>query len=334
MGLDFSGYTGFRKNPYTGQVEQTTGEQSLMGMSTSPNFTMGLTYGANLSSGGGGGSSGSSGDSGAAGAAGGSAGASGAAGAAGSQVQSSYNQANLANAVRYSTGKNELTSAADTARGLYGKAQTDIAKVGESAKADVNRGAEMSYGRGLQGLYSAGLGNTTVSTSLERGVEYDRQNALSRISEQQAGLRAGLDTQQANFEMGAGQAISGFTERRSDVGPNTEEYANRVRAAAAAQGGGATPTSEGVQYTGSALNTSGGVTSVLPGSKEWHQIRKDRGLEDMYGNPLSNAKNAPVSDWGKKSNDNYVGPGTAAADYVAPGMATAYNYNEDEEEWY
>lgn len=150
------------------------------------------------------------------------------------QLRRAQQDANEANIARYQAGLGELTGARDIMRGLYEQAGTLTQDIGRGAAEDIERGAQRTFAGGRQSLISAGLGNTTILGSLMRGTEEDRRRAMRQVEEQQGRLRAGLATQRAGAEMGAGAGLAGFMAARQDVGPDPALYAQLIQASLAA----------------------------------------------------------------------------------------------------
>ncbi|MBE3117770.1 MAG: hypothetical protein IMZ50_03305 [Candidatus Atribacteria bacterium] len=292
--MDFSQYTGFRKNPTTGAWDKTYGTDAVLGMTVGYNpypsspQNYGLTsYGYKSASGPQGLAPASSGYYGGGGA--GSMGiGSGNNNMAANRAESDKNAANAANLARYAAGKSELTTARDLARGLYGTAAADIAKVGASGIEDAGRGATRAFAQGNQSLISGGLYNTTMGATMARGVEEDRQRAVTRIGESQAQLRAGLAERQAGMEMSSASGLANFIAARNDTGPDTGQMAALARDAAAGQaysqnrsqqiqGGGQDPTQSASQ----------GRTSLQPGTPEWYDARENNPNLNIDGTPLN-----------------------------------------------
>lgn len=151
------------------------------------------------------------------------------------QLQRSQNQANKANEARYQAGLAELSGSRDLMRSLYEQAGTTLSGLGESAKTDIEMGAQRALGAGRQSLISSGLGNTTIAAGLPRGVEEDRRRSMERVEEGQAQQRVGLMTQQAGAEMGGAGQIADFISARQDRGPDMGLYANLLASMAAGQ---------------------------------------------------------------------------------------------------
>ncbi len=147
------------------------------------------------------------------------------------KAQASANKANIA---RYEAGLGELGAGRETLRGLYSQAGDLSSIIGRQAAQDVNRGAQRGQAVGLQNLISSGLGNTTITGAMMRGVEEDRRRGMQAVEEGKAGRQMGLLTQQAGQEFGMSGTIADFMASRSDIGPDMGQYANLIQQAAAA----------------------------------------------------------------------------------------------------
>lgn len=96
-------------------------------------------------------------------------------------------------------------------------------KVGGTNKADINRVYDALAGRTRAMSTAQGLGNTTVPTTLLRGVERDRARELARAEGENSQYRIGLD---ANL---TGQQLQ-FRERRTDTPPDYNQLAQLMQA--------------------------------------------------------------------------------------------------------
>lgn len=140
------------------------------------------------------------------------------------QLQTSQTAAKQANLQRYQQGLATLQSG-------YAAAQTQAQQFGTSALQDIEESAVQQRAGGEQDLISRGLGGTTIRGAMTRGVERERLRGRARIGEQRAMLLGQLAQQRA-------RDISGFIERRQDVGPNLGMFANLIQAAQQGSGGG------------------------------------------------------------------------------------------------
>jgi len=170
------------------------------------------------------------------------------------QLQAAQDRANKENEKRYQEGLAELTGGRVSMRELYEQAAGNLAKVGGAAAEDVSRGATRTGATGMQGLISAGLGNTTITGSLARGVEEDRRRGMRTVEEDQARRMAGLQTTRAGAEMGAAGNLAQFMAARSDQGPDLGMYGSLIQQASA---GG--PEGQQTIHTGLSPNARAGL---------------------------------------------------------------------------
>lgn len=126
----------------------------------------------------------------------------------------------------------------DIAKGyqnLYGDVLGRISGSNQTNLTDINAAYNASAGGASQDLINRGLGNSTTQSSVQRGIELDRQRALTASQNQFAQLgagyansigQAGLGAQQAGTHLGAslGQAQLGAQERVSAPYPNAQMY--------------------------------------------------------------------------------------------------------------
>ena len=118
------------------------------------------------------------------------------------QMQQAQAQANQANEQRYSQ-----------ILGLYDT-------VGQAGRTRIGQQTAQAQAKGTQDLTSRGLGNTTITSAVSRGIANDAEQQTQQLNE-------GLAMQKA-----------GVMERRSDTGPDLGMYANLLQASAAGQGSG------------------------------------------------------------------------------------------------
>lgn len=125
--------------------------------------------------------------------------------------------------------------------------QNRIAQLGQTQTTDINANAQQQLARQNQNLVSRGLGNTTITSSVARGVDYDRQRELQAMKEgllnqantadlstrlpelsfgqQQANFGAGLQNQNAQTQLGAIGNIANLQGQGLQFG----ERANQAR---------------------------------------------------------------------------------------------------------
>lgn len=133
-----------------------------------------------------------------------------------STIAGAFNAANAANEARYAEGK-----------GIYGENITALEGLGESGRTRIERNRVAGIGSMSQGLVNRGLSNTTIRDSLERGINEDAELNTQQLNESVA-----LTKNAARSE------LAQFIERRTDLGPDLNSYANAI-----AQAGGYAGTS-------------------------------------------------------------------------------------------
>jgi hypothetical protein len=147
------------------------------------------------------------------------------------QLEEARRAANEANQRRYEQGLRALRSGRESLRQYFDLAQQNIQNIGQAATEEIDRSARRNYATGRQGLISAGLGNTTITSSLQRGVEDDRQRQLRAVDEQRQTAIAGLAERRAGAEFQTAGAISDFIAARDDIGPNVGLYSSLIEKA-------------------------------------------------------------------------------------------------------
>lgn len=152
------------------------------------------------------------------------------------KLEEARQQANLANQRRYEQGLRALRAGRESLRQYFDTAQQNIQNIGSAATEEVDRSARRNLASGRQGLISAGLGNTTITGSLNRGVEDDRQRQLRAIDEQRQIALSGLAERRAGAEFQTAGAITDFIAAREDTGPNTALYSQLAERAASRPG--------------------------------------------------------------------------------------------------
>lgn len=115
------------------------------------------------------------------------------------QLQQAQTQANTANEQRYQ----------DILKQYEGMGAAGMARIGQAE--------QQQQARGTQDLISRGLGNTTITSAVSRGVASDAEMARQQLQENVAQQRAGV------------------MERRTDQGPDLSMYANLISQAAQGQ---------------------------------------------------------------------------------------------------
>jgi len=151
------------------------------------------------------------------------------------QLQKQQDAANKANEKRYTQLLKQLRDTQQQSLGTYSEAMGEVRKLGKTRESDIQRDAVRQGAAAEQDLISRGLGNTTIRSSVQRGVEEDRQRSLNMLAEMLAGQRAGVLQDRAGLEAQLGGQIAGAIERRSDIGPDTGLYAGLIQQLARAE---------------------------------------------------------------------------------------------------
>jgi len=116
--------------------------------------------------------------------------------------------------------------------------------LGQAGRTRIERETAQSQAQATQGLISRGLGNTTITSAVQRGISEESELARQQLEETVALQRAGV------------------MERRTDAGPDTGLYASLLQAAAGqATGGQAT-----VRTSGGGMSAGGSLYDALMGS--------------------------------------------------------------------
>jgi hypothetical protein len=151
-----------------------------------------------------------------------------------SALQTSTNQANQANNLRYGQGLGVLTGGVNQASGYLNQAlQSDMGS-SRGAMNKVQQQYEFDSGKTQQSAINRGLGNTTIADALHQMDKRTRDDSMLNIDNAAAQRRSALYSNMAgNARSGAGD-ISGFIANRNDIAPDLGQYASLVQNAAAA----------------------------------------------------------------------------------------------------
>lgn len=147
------------------------------------------------------------------------------------QLEEARAEANEANKRRYRQGLQSLRQGRQQLRQFYDTAAQRIEGIGGAATEEVDRSARRNFASGRQGLISSGLGNTTIQSSLQRGVEDDRQRQLRAVDEQRQTALSGVAERRAAAEFQTAGAITDFIAAREDQGPNVGLYSSLIEKA-------------------------------------------------------------------------------------------------------
>jgi hypothetical protein len=143
---------------------------------------------------------------------------------------------------------------------LYNQVLNKVEGIGNDRRNQINSAAAKQLASGSQQLIDRGLGNTTIQSSLDRGVESDRNRNLTQLSDDQAKMigdymsqlgLAGLGAQQRGLEGTTAMLMNqlGFMGSVQANYPNAGLYASL-----AMQGG-----NQNKGYGGGSFGTYGGM---------------------------------------------------------------------------
>lgn len=90
------------------------------------------------------------------------------------------------------------------AMGTYGAAESQLDMVGDAARERIGQSATQQFAQADQDLVNRGLGNTTVRSSVQRGISMDEQRAKNELDEGIAAQRSGLLERRADSEFRSG----------------------------------------------------------------------------------------------------------------------------------
>jgi len=218
------------------------------------------------------------------------------------QYRDAQNSANAANEGRYNEGRDML-------RSRYNRIMGRLDDQGKYEADDINERSNAQLGTTEQDLISRGLGNTTVRSSMLRGVERDRTRELGGLRERNARLQSDYDERLSGDEVG-------FLERRTDSGPDLNGLLQIMdRAGAGGVGGGgfsAFSGSSGASMGGSAASPGSATGGVDPGQ-----------TADAWGATVgSDGNDVGSGAWGPDPDQIYAGgaqqSGASLAESLSP----------------
>ncbi len=224
-------------------------------------------------------------------------------------MQQRQNKANKANRERYDEGKGLIEEAMKAMSSRYDTAASLYNDLGQSMVAQISQGAARQAAMGRQQLISAGLGNTTITGSMMRGVESDRQMASQRAQEGLAQQQAGLAERRAGSEMAGTLGLSDWIRSREDRAPDPGLYSSLVQQAAQqSEPAGKKPMDRIFMPRTSGAGKWDFLKSDGGGQQPTPAPAKAPGLTDYYGTGGGTAPGAPTAP----------GPSTGGAGSLPP----------------
>lgn len=154
-------------------------------------------------------------------------------------MQQAQQQANQANLDRYNNMMGYVNSLQENLfgqGGIYSQAQEQLQGVGDAARQRVQTSQARQQANAEQDLISRGLGNTTVRSSVRRGISSDAERAQQAIDEQVAQRQAGFLQNYGQARAGFGQFAVDSMLSRQDQTQNMGLYLQLLQQLAA-QGG-------------------------------------------------------------------------------------------------
>lgn len=122
--------------------------------------------------------------------------------------------------------------------GYYDQAAGLQSGMGATQNAAIDAATVKGKASSEQDLISRGLGNTTIRSSVNRGIESDAQRAKNSVAEQVATAKAGLLTQKAGADQEIGRLRADSLLSRTNMPPNMNAYMQLLQQLAASGGMG------------------------------------------------------------------------------------------------
>lgn len=113
--------------------------------------------------------------------------------------------------------------------GTYDAALGEMEGMGTAGRTRIGEGRTRALAESEQDLMSRGLGNTTIRSSVRRGVKSDYERQLQELNERVSGQRSGLLQQRAGAEMDLGRLGIDTRLSRQDVGPDVSQYLSLIQ---------------------------------------------------------------------------------------------------------
>lgn len=167
--------------------------------------------------------------------------------------------ANEANLQRFRQLTELLTNLGTQTQGTYADVLAQVQNVGDVARQRAQQDALRLQGRSEQDLIDRGLGNTTIRSSVQRGIASDAELNQQQIDEQQALLRSGVMERGAQSNIQTTGMLANMIEGRNDVAPDLGLYSQLLQAAA--QNANRTPVTANVGATSPALGLAESLRS-------------------------------------------------------------------------
>ena len=177
-------------------------------------------------------------------------------------LQGDYDAANTAGLERYGhlMGQvHEVKNQVLGEGGIFDQQKNLMSGYGETASRDIGERETKALAESEQDLVTRGLGNTTIRGTARRGIRADTEKARGALTENIAGMQAGLLGQRAGAEMDIGRFLADARLSRQDIPPDMGMYANLLQSLGSG-GAGTSPFSggSGGAYGGGSYGGGGG----------------------------------------------------------------------------
>ncbi len=198
-------------------------------------------------------------------------------------------------------------------QGLSGDVLGRIQGIDSGRRQEIADTYARQQGSAATDLTNRGLGNTTVKSAVDRGLQYDQQKALNSLSNQTAGMQAGYMSQLGSAGLGAqSQAQGQMASLGGQYMGNLSSYLLQPLGWAPNRSDASSTSTSQSQGTSSGQNQST--------NRSWGQ-NENQGQNQSYGYGYSMQSNPPQYGGG-----GYGYP--PISDPYNPGGTTINNYND------
>lgn len=212
------------------------------------------------------------------------------------QYQAALDKANAANEARY---KGILTGYDDLSKRVSG----ELANAGAMEQKDITRQYKGMGADVYQRLVNRGFGNSSLTGTMQMGVERERTDAMARAAERAALMRA-------NADMQLSQGRFGVMERRTDLGPDPDQMIRLSQGIGRTQAGNWQMGPDGRMY-GQPIGMNYGqqqpvnMGGMIPWARQGRSdAAKDRYAESRYRRSLKRANQLAA----KTAKAPFIGP--------------------------
>lgn len=226
------------------------------------------------------------------------------------QLTGSRQEANAANEARFVEIKGLLESLMNRSGGTYDQIIQNLSNQGRSAKYAIDQQSRRASASAAQDLTNRGLGNTTITSSVNRGILSDAYRAQQNVDEQIQAQRAGALENRLGRDIQTTGMLTGAIERRNDIGPDMSMYANLLQQLAAS----------GATGTGTAGKNR---ITIGPGSSSWGALGNTTGGSGGGGGSSGSSRTGVTTytNQGLVPNGSVRNSSFSSTQAAAPAMA-------------